>query len=251
MVEEVEVVDLASFLTAVRDRLSGFGSTLYWYRGHAAASWTLVPAVHRHYDSEGERGLITRFMLSAPTRHERCPDLTDAAGWLCLMQHYGAPTRLLDWTMSPLTALYFALAHEREITGPAAVWVLHAETLNGLAFGDPGVFSLNGPQAEVLLLAAFRPHAPVEHALAVLSGDVDTRMAVQQAAFTIHGNPQPLEKDPRVRKYLLKLVIPEAARETLRRELWFLGVRRSTLFPDLANLAFDLANDEFLVPRRR
>ncbi len=63
--------------------------------------------------------------------------------WYFLMQHYGAPTRLLDWTGNPLVALYFAIV-DQEVHGKnrdAAVWVfdpwewnkLNCEGLHGPA----------------------------------------------------------------------------------------------------------------------
>jgi hypothetical protein len=43
--------------------------------------------------------------------------------WLALMRHYGAPTRLLDWTYSLYVALFFSLA-ESNVKKPATVWAL-------------------------------------------------------------------------------------------------------------------------------
>lgn len=64
-------------------------------------------------------------------RHEirELPPEHDLLGWLALMQHYGAPTRLTDWTVSPLVACYFA--YESIVNGEdsAAVWALNAAGL--------------------------------------------------------------------------------------------------------------------------
>lgn len=50
-----------------------------------------------------------------------------------------------------------------------------------------------------------------------------------------------LEERPGSKRYLEKLLIPAAAKTDIRNELAYLGVRRRTLFPDLENLAHDLA----------
>jgi hypothetical protein len=124
--------DIASLIRVARQTLQGgFGRTPYWFRGHAQADWTLVPSVHRHYDNLGERDLINRFRLGAPTRYSNCPEARDVAGWITLMQHFGLPTRLLDWTGSLIVAAYFAVSHEpRPGSGPAAIWVLLPNGLN-------------------------------------------------------------------------------------------------------------------------
>jgi len=240
---EVEITSTASFLDTSRRALSGFGRTVYWYRGHASATWLLVPSVHRTYDNVGEHSLMARFRLSAPTRREKCPELRDLAGWICLMQHFGLPTRLLDWTASPLAALYFAVSHEPQ-PGPAAVWVLVPSELNrASACRQDATLVLTGPEAKPLLEAAFEGGRQVDETLAVVGQDVDLRMTVQQAAFTIHGTDAPLEARPASETCLAKFLIPEAAKEHLAEELWVLGIRRSGLFPDLASLAKDLATD--------
>ncbi|MDQ3564213.1 MAG: FRG domain-containing protein [Pseudomonadota bacterium] len=52
------------------------------------------------------------------------PILDDNLEWLALMQHYGAPTRLLDWTYSFYVAAYFAFEKTGE-TGKHVIWALN------------------------------------------------------------------------------------------------------------------------------
>jgi hypothetical protein len=55
-------------------------------------------------------------------------------GWLAIMQHYGAPTRLLDFTDSPYVALYFALRNrEKGESDYAEVWGIDAAALRNQA----------------------------------------------------------------------------------------------------------------------
>ncbi len=247
---QIEVTNIATLLDAARKVCLGFGRTAYWFRGHARAEWNLVPSVHRDYASVGERNLTGRFQMSAPTRYSRCPEITDGAPWLCLMQHFGLPTRLLDWTGSLLAGVFFAVAYDPK-PGPGVVWVLVPSELNkASSHKSDSTFLIHGPEAMSLVKAAFDGGLESDAVLAVLGQDVDLRMAVQQGAFTLHGDATPLEQNSSAERFLAQLVIPEKAKPTFDDELWVLGMRRSMLFPDLANLAEDLANEWRLIPKK-
>jgi FRG domain len=75
--------------------------TRWWFRGQRDFSWNLLPKVRRGYTRQQERYLTNLFYTRAQTRHAVCPAADDYAGWLAMMQHFGLPTRLLDWTISP------------------------------------------------------------------------------------------------------------------------------------------------------
>lgn len=250
-IREIEVTDVGTLLAAARQLLGGFRKTQHFFRGHAVSDWQLVPSVHRHYDIIGERSLAGRFRLSAPSRHSNCPELTNLASWIALMQHFGLPTRLLDWTGSLLTAAYFAVSHEPK-PGPGAIWALVPSELNKASrHGKDVTFLLHGDEARPMLAAAFGEAPCEDDVLAVLPVDIDMRMTVQSGVFTLHATAEPLEKRKGVEQYLAKFVIPKEAKARFDDELWVLGARRAVLFPDLDNLAQDLASDNRLIARRR
>jgi hypothetical protein len=74
-----------------------------------------------------EQGLTRNFRKYA--RGER-PPVDSGWGWLTLAQHRGLPTRLLDWTYSPLVALHFATANVADFDVDGAVWCAHFPEVN-------------------------------------------------------------------------------------------------------------------------
>ncbi len=99
--------------------------------------------------------LLKEFKRRAHQYQLRLPGEGDVLGWLSLMQHHGAPTRLLDWTYSFYVAAFFALAdatsNSRRKRENCYVWALHRDS-----------FPLDkelSPKAYEALAAARRQHS--------------------------------------------------------------------------------------------
>ena len=110
---------------------------ILWYRGHKLARWHLEPTIWRDYEPRDERNFAHRFRSKAAIGMDNAPEYENLAHWIALMRHYGLPTRLLDWSRSPLIALYFALEYllEKAKVSPenSVVWVLDPHRMNKLA----------------------------------------------------------------------------------------------------------------------
>lgn len=113
-----------------------------WFRGQSRVCHDVVPslyhesqwhAVHRGCKKQicektmyDEATMVHHFMSHKPLlRH----DYIDHFEWLCLMQHHGAPTRVLDWSESVMIALYFAVC-DPTADCDGVVWALNAGRLN-------------------------------------------------------------------------------------------------------------------------
>ena len=239
---EVEVKGTIALLEALGRMYDRHSSEEYWYRGQPDASKSLVPSLHRCYSRDDERQMNRTFMRLAPERYPRCPADDRIDEWMCLMRHYGLPTRLLDWTESPLIAAFFAVSlGVNGAEADAVVWMLSPARLNA-AFGfEDRVWPMGSAAARTLLAPAFEeapePPAPV---LAVEGKVIDPRMSFQLSKFTIHGEETPLETRPGAEMYLSKFVIPARSKPDFRVQLWQLGIRPSTIFHDIEHLADDV-----------
>ena len=188
----IEDMDL---LTAAGEIIRTFDGRLPWWRGHAVASLTLVPGVCRKGRAKHEQDLVTRFLLHAGARHERCPQHNDAPAWLFLMQHYGLPTRLLDWSEALAVAAYYVIEDPALDHEDGAIWALDPGGLNQLHGYGPYSYGPRSPDIASLFKGAFDRYATSDERIVA----VGTRRGgpagmVQQSTFTLHGSPLGLDR---------------------------------------------------------
>jgi len=221
----------------------GYGHELWW-RGQADARWPLLPGVFRDSVIAGrERNLAVEFRERAGTRYAHLPAADDLPGWLFLMQHYRLPTRLLDWTESVLAATFFAVEQAEHHERPGALWGLNPSLLNEKCIGSAGLPVSDDAEIAPMFHGAFFDPVPAvtRKVAAVGTREVDIRMLVQLSAFTIHTTPDALDATPGAPEYLVRYEIPADQKKRLLHQLRLTGIRRSTLFPDLENLARELS----------
>jgi hypothetical protein len=111
------------------------------FRGHKKDKYPLEPSIERVHTewAEAEHRMLQEFQSKAPLHMDsrRLPPTASEhkLSWLATMQHYGAPTRLLDFTYSPYVALYFALRNrnDNEAESDAEVWAIDAAAVKAFA----------------------------------------------------------------------------------------------------------------------
>lgn len=239
----------------VVERLSHFDGD-WIFRGQKDVRWGLKPSIER-CASKGflhkQEGTAYRdFRDRALAYRRELPALPNNShlAWLATMQHYGGPTRLLDWTEDPNVAAFFAVADADRKTA-SAVWAINhtaitkeAERLMSVA---PRT-SRDDPRFWDTFFGAAWP--PV--VMHVNTARPSKRQKKQKGLFLCSNATQweysfetclknVLEHRPKSeRRWLCKIMIPPDARDELLNDLTERGVTYEGLFPDLSGLGRSL-----------
>lgn len=227
-----EIQSVADLLQAVKGSQA---SGRRWFRGQRDHRWGLQPGVARKSAHLSEEvTLLKEFKRDAANRTNFRP--SDGWEWLTLAQHYGLPTRLLDWTEDPLVALYFACeapSDGAEDAENGKFFELDPDVLNGASHpGGPRLLLL-GHDAH---LDSYLPesgdstsHGP----LAVTSMRYFDRVTAQVGTFTIAKNGEDLLGHAAVEAW----IVPLGSKKLITAELADLKINESTVYPDLSHLA--------------
>jgi hypothetical protein len=220
-----------------------------WFRGCSDFNHALLPSLMRHPDvSSGvasaaamEERLTAKFRQTSPPFLGAPPD--SKFDWMFLQQHYGVPTRLLDWTENPFIALYFALS-DRAQNGPPCIWVLDPLEWTRQALNNPTISRIPEPQdsaARNFLDNLNDPVVPPHYPIALYSNHTNARIVAQRGTFTMFGvGTLPMERLPYARQCLQCFVIDEAVRAPLLGKLNAIGYTHSVVYPDLSGLGREI-----------
>ena len=108
------------------------------FRGHSEREWELKPTLERaankflmdYSNMFGHEHLILREFKSVARQYlNHVPDSNNFIEWMALLQHHGAPTRLLDFTYSIYIAAFFAF---ETATNDSAIWAVNRYQLDDL-----------------------------------------------------------------------------------------------------------------------
>jgi hypothetical protein len=199
-------------------------ASAFLFRGQADKS-PIVPKIGRsayNYDRARERELHNAFVRAA--RPFLSGPLSSPWELLALAQHHGAPTRLEDWSISPLVAAWFAVSSYPDSTD-AAIFALD---LTGAA-----VESLDIATGKSAGGARFDdPFAMKKGIHLIETAPVSARITTQRGIFTVHGDPQ----TPVSVATADTFEIPHGFRGDFQGRLLDLGIDASHIFPDLDGL---------------
>jgi hypothetical protein len=250
--------------------LSSGGDTVL-YRGHRCYEWKLESRLERVLQEYAERWdphklgtmqssagdpetdqwardeeiRLTQYFQRNAARFDvpNLPEAWDRLGWWELMQHHGAPTRLMDWTLSPFVALWFALEGHKAGSGDMALWIYDRRTadINHLdalmTFGrsaDRGLLDDRQLQNRFVTLA-LEDKSP---ALIPVTPRQFSRAVAQQSVLTVSptiGVARPANWWIRER-LATRVRIREQWKPEMRASCRSMGLSRPTLYRDLDSL---------------
>lgn len=208
-----------------------------WYRGHAIKDWELSPLLIRE-EFDSEINLLKRFKQDATLFLN--PKPTVQYEWLFIMRHYGVPTRLLDWSESPLIGLYFVVNELLDNDGALLVLLPLELNKEGNRVLEDADHLPSFEEDEFM-----QSYSPEKYSqekmtemlpIAFIAPRNTSRMQAQLSVFTIHHRHKiPIEQIGD-KKHIWRYCIPKDSKEKIKKELELLGISKFQLFPELQSV---------------
>jgi hypothetical protein len=223
-----------------------------WFRGVGCADYKLIPSIYRKkvwkYNWQAAHEIRGEFPRRAAPFIDYCRFYSEGELYH-IMQHYGLPTRLLDWTEGMLFALFFSV---RDIptgddTHSPCVWMLNPWWLNEKSAKKRNLFYSHFEKGETDDRRVVSPYFDEKklppYPIAVLPPHIDKRIIAQKSVFSIQGRKEDgfsdlclLHRDAQ----LAKLCLDGSKIDKFKDQLITLGIAETSVFPDLEGLAREI-----------
>jgi len=249
MKNKIKVTSISSYIECIMERSNDWNlnHSEIWYRGVKSQKMSLLPGIRwRGVNNDTENNMVLDFIINSHSLTDK--KIKTAWQTYSLMQHYGLPTRLLDWTKSPLIAAYFAL--ESIGSEDCVVWCLDPYLFNKNTVNKEQIFvpSEYTDKDEGLNLTNYLPPAlrkdqnsklPAQP-IALAPPYSNERIDAQQGCFTIHGSTKQSIDEFMVKesgKGIAKIIFPQKHIEEMKAELFTLGISVDSIYLDLNSLS--------------
>ena len=226
------------------------------FRGQQNSGWNLRNAIERtdfiHLYKGVEVDFLEEFQRGARNYLNRDETPQHIIEWLALMQHHGAPTRLLDFTKSPYIAAFFAFEQCSARHNPTiSIWAMNINHLKNqaleilsLEFADAVSESKNLINEKLFEKIFYQNNKTL--VFPVEPFRMNRRYSLQQSVFVSTGTgEEPFMEQLKflgddISKAVIKLELPTALQKEVLRELQRMNLNRASLFPDLDGYAVAL-----------
>lgn len=222
----------------------------------------LVPSIFRHesYDSPDiEKEIYTDFYNRIRLHASSNLDISNAWELLCYAQHIGVPTRLLDWTINPLIAAYFAVedgysTNQRRLE-KGRIFILNVSSYSERNQQDNNRIGYRGVDLQKLPTKPFLTYLGGQlpenaefnenlSAIQIIQPPiVDARIQAQAALFSVNLDDE-RPHDALLNEHLARYTIPAAYKGKIKTQLYRMGIHAGSIYPDINGLG------RFLTDRR-
>ncbi|WP_165967245.1 FRG domain-containing protein [Jeotgalibacillus sp. S-D1] len=243
------IESIVDFLNRIKEVYTD--KELLWFRGQAKDYEKLMPKLLRSdHGLELEESLYYRFQAKAIPMLDKVPNTYFE--WLFVMQHYGVPTRLLDWTTDALTALAFAVTSRDEShrDDHAVIYCLEPYKLNNEfneMYDKPSKLIPNIIMNEIHKNFSFDSQNHYRWPIACIGPLNNSRIVAQKGVFTlspVRTKNYSLKGLDHSSGFLTSIEVHKDFIDEIITELAMLGIRENSLYPSLENLSNEI-NKEF------
>lgn len=238
----------------------------FWvFRGQGNSNWKLTPTLERAELISDEIDIINEFKRNAHLYIDTT-NINSTLEWISLMQHYGAPTRLLDWTKSPYVAIFFAINNvdvDKNYSSLYAINTFPIIDMIRLRYSEKAEYKFLVKDKYL-----FKHHLSDKEFRDVFYTDFDSmtqnlyfeplilpivpfhshvRLNIQQGLFLCATQTVNFGKFERIlsrtfndfdkKHFLRKYIIPHSLKPEIINELNYMNINDSTLFPGIEGFA--------------
>jgi hypothetical protein len=248
------------------------------FRGQENANWSLSSSLERSakrqqfprqmFDIQ-DKLIVDKFWRRAHQYINNPPLKENYLEWLSIIQHYGGPTRLIDFTKSFYIAAFFAVEKNNAYENNSAIWIIHDDCVNN-SFRQSAKFKENkftqeSKERYISKVIGLDIKPPRKLVFSIAPSRLNERLAIQQSHFLCASDLTipflecmaetcdevldkniPVFKDDKEVKLLfprstiIKCVIPGKSRKDVLDDLKSMNITATSLFPGLDGFARSL-----------